>query len=93
MGKDASAKSVVPNILHVVRYGAAPMTFMVKKWSRIKHKTVPIILSFVYTFSQEAVCIKAFLVHQKPEKFYLHSNIVDLTRYGEHSNIDDLKHF
>ena len=35
-------------------------------------------------YLQEAVCIKAFLVNQRPEKFYLHSNIVDLTRYGEH---------
>ena len=80
-GKDASENSGVPNILHVVRYGAAPMTFMVSKCSTIKHKTVPIILLDFLHFFQEAVCIKAFLVHQRPDKVYLHSNIVDLTRY------------
>ena len=46
--------------------------------------TVASILFNFINFFQEAVCIKAFLVHQRPEKFYLHSNIVDLTRYGEH---------
>jgi hypothetical protein len=33
---------------------------------------------------QEAVCIRAFLTQQKPDKFYLHSNLVDLSHFGEY---------
>ena len=79
----SSSEDVVPNILHVVRYGAAPMSFMVSFCNVAQNQTVPSSICY-FTFLQEAVCIKAFLVHQRPEKFYLHSNIVDLTRYGEH---------
>ena len=75
-GQTDNADLGLPNVLHVVRYGAAPMTFMVRYPSCQ--------CSTFYIFLQEAVCIKAWLVHQKPNKFYLHSNIVDLTRYGEH---------
>ena len=49
---------VVPNILHIVRYGDTPVTFV------------------------EAVCIKSYLIHQNPDKLYLHTNLVDLTNYG-----------
>ena len=50
---------VVPNILHIVRYGDTPVTFV------------------------EAVCIKSYLIHQNPDKLYLHTNLVDLTNYGQ----------
>ena len=36
-GKDTSENGGVPNILHVVRYGAAPMTFMVNKMIKLSH--------------------------------------------------------
>ena len=51
-------KMVVPNILHIVRYGDTPVSFV------------------------EAVCIKSYLLHQNPDKLYLHSNLVDLSHYG-----------
>ena len=54
---------VVPNILHIVRYGDTPVTFV------------------------EAVCIKSYLIHQNPDKLYLHTNLarpglVNLKNYG-----------
>ena len=74
----SETSSEIPNILHVVRYGADPMSFMVR--SKYLKKS----FHSLFSLFQEAVCIKAFLVQQNPEKFYLHSNIVDLTQYGEH---------
>lgn len=32
----------------------------------------------------EAVCLKSFLMQQKPDKFYLHSNLVDLSGMGKY---------
>ena len=61
---------LVPNILHLVRYNLQPLNFTVGL-----HPTLP-------SCPQEAICLKAFLLHQRPAKLYLHSNLVDLTQFG-----------
>ena len=59
--KDLTSRHlVVPNILHVVRYGDTPVSLV------------------------EAICIKSYLMQQNPDRFYLHTNMVDLSNYGEH---------
>ena len=70
LGWEAEEAAVVPSIMHVVRYGSRPLTFTVSS-------------STPFPPLQEAVCLKSFLQKQKPQKFYLHTNIVDLSQFGE----------
>jgi len=53
---------IVPNILHLVRYGDTPLSYV------------------------ECVSIKSALLHMNPDKLYLHTNLVDLSNYGQYWN-------
>ena len=53
---------IVPNILHIVRYGDTPLSYV------------------------ECVSIKSVLLHMNPDKLYLHTNLVDLSNYGQYWN-------